>query len=53
MRCENTFLSRLDYMLSSASIFDQNSICIQDYDPSSIKAEFDSQKISQKHDEQH
>ena len=53
MKCENTFLSRPDYMSSSASIFDQNSICIQDYNPCSIESQFDSQQVPQKRDEKH
>ena len=40
-------------MSSSASIFDQNSICIQDYNPCSIESQFDSHQVPQKHDKKH
>ena len=53
MKYENTFLSRPDHMSSSASIFDQNSICIQDYNLCSMKPQFDSQQILQKRNEKH
>ena len=53
-QCDSTFLNKTDYMSSSASIYNQRYMCIQDPDPVlCLNLKFNSQNIPQKRDDMH
>ena len=53
IECHGTFLNNTDYMSSSASIYNQRYMCIQDYDPICLNLKFNTQNIPQKRDDLH